>query len=77
MSPELWGFIEFTKRSLSLHLVVREPGNSVEGIYPLLDEFKSSLEEIDPVLRNMDANMLEKMNKDKDRSDQKVQELEG
>ena len=54
-----------------------KPGNSMEGIYPLLDEFKSSLEEIDPVQRNLDANMLQKMNEDKDRSDQKVQELEG
>ena len=44
----------------------------MEGIYPLLDKFKSSLEEIDPVLRNMDTNMLQKMNDDKDRSDQIV-----
>ena len=51
-----------------------EPGNSVEGIYPSLDKFKSILEEIDPVLRNMDANMLQKMNEDKDKSDQKVQD---
>ena len=36
-----------------------EWGNSVKGIYPSLDEFKSSLEEIDPVLRNMDANMIQ------------------
>ena len=49
----------------------------MEGIYPLLDKFKSSLEEIDPVLRNMDTNMLQKMNDDKDRSDQIVWELEG
>ena len=49
----------------------------MEGIYPLLDEFKSNLEEIDPVLGNMDATMLQKMKEDKDRNDQKVQELEG
>ena len=36
--------------------------NSVEGIYPLLKEFKNSLEETDPVLRNMDANVLQKLN---------------
>ena len=51
---------------------VPELGNSMEGIYPLLDEFKSSLDEIDSVLRNMEANMLQKMNYDKDRSDHKV-----
>ena len=45
-----------------------EPGNSMEGIYPSLKEFKISLEEIDPVLRNMDANMLQKMKEDKERS---------
>ena len=53
-----------------------EPENSIEGIYPSLDEFKSSLEEIDPVLRNMNAYMLQKRNEDKDKSDQKVRELE-
>ena len=37
-----------------------------------ITEFKSSLEEIDPVLRDMDPTMIQKMNKDKDRSDQKV-----
>ena len=40
---------------------IPEPGNRMEGIYPSLDEFKSILEEIDTVLRNMDANMLQKM----------------
>ena len=49
----------------------------MEGIYPLLDKFKSSLEEIDPVLRNMDANMVQKMNNDKNRGDHKVWEMEG
>ena len=49
----------------------------MEGIYPLLEEDKSSLEETDPVPRNMAANMLQKMIEDKDKSDQKVQELEG
>ena len=51
---------------------ILEPENSMKGIYLSLDEFKSSLEEIDPVLRNMDAPMLQKMNEGKDKSDQKV-----
>ena len=37
-----------------------EPEDRVEGIYPLLDEFKISLVETDPVPRNMDASMLQK-----------------
>ena len=52
-----------------------EPENSVEGIYPLLDEFMNSIEG-DPVLGNMDVNMPKKINDDKDKSDQKVQEME-
>ena len=44
----------------------------MEGIYPSLDEFMSNLEEINPVLRIMEATMLQKMNEDKDKSDQKV-----
>ena len=39
--------------------------NGVEGIYPLLKEFKNSLEETDPVLRNMDTNVLQKLSKDR------------
>ena len=31
--------------------------NSLEGIYPPLKEFKTSQEDTDPVLRNMDANV--------------------
>ena len=38
-----------------------EPVNSVEGIYPSLREFKDSQEDTDPVLRNMDANMLQRL----------------
>ena len=38
---------------------------------------KSNLEEINPVLRNMDANMIQKRNEDKERSDQKGREMEG
>ena len=49
----------------------------MEGIYPLLREFKDSQEEIDPVLRNMDANMLQRLNNDGDKSDQRSRELEG
>ena len=40
----------------------------MEGIHPLLDRFKSSREEIDPVLRNIDAKLLQKMNDDKESS---------
>ena len=54
-----------------------ELGNSVEGIYPSLDQFKSSIEQVDPALRIMDVNMLQKISDDKDRSDQKVREMEG
>ena len=36
--------------------------NSVEGINSLLKEFKNNLKETDPVLRNMDANVLQKLN---------------
>ena len=49
----------------------------MEGIYPSLDEFKSSIEVVDPVLRNMDVNVLQKINDDKDKSDEKVREMEG
>ena len=41
----------------------------MEGVYQSLDEFKSSLEEIDPELRNMAVTMLQKMNEDKDQSE--------
>ena len=51
--------------------------NSVEGIYPSLKEFKNSQEDTDPVLRNMDAKMLQKLNDDRDRSDQRSREMEG
>ena len=44
-----------------------EPDDSVEGIYPWLEDFKSSLEETDPLLRNMDKSMLQKMSEDKDK----------
>ena len=56
---------------------IPEPENNMEGIYPSLYELKNSIEVVDPVLRNMDANMLQKINNDEDRSDQKVQEMEG
>ena len=36
---------------------------------PELDEFKNSIEKGDPVLGNMDVNMLKKLNDDKDKSD--------
>ena len=35
--------------------------NSVEGIYSSLKEFKNSQEKTDPVLRNMDVNVLQKL----------------
>ena len=56
---------------------IPEPENSVEGIYPLLKEFKNSREETDPVLRNMDENVLQKLNDNRDRSDQRSREMEG
>ena len=50
----------------------------MEGTYPLLSElFKDSQEEIDPVPRNMEANMLQQLNNDRDKSDQRTKELEG
>ena len=39
-----------------------EPKNSIEGIYPLLKEFKNSLEKTDPVLRYMDTNVVQNLN---------------
>ena len=54
-----------------------ERENSVEETYPSLREFKDSQEETDPVLRNMDANMLQRLNDDRERSDQRSRELEG
>ena len=39
-----------------------EPENSMEGICPSLREFKDSQEDTDPVLRDMDANVLQKLN---------------
>ena len=54
-----------------------EPKNCMEGTYPSLKEFKNSLEEADPVLRNMDRNMLQELNDDRDRSDQRSREMEG
>ena len=40
-----------------------EPENSLEGICPLLREFKDSKKNTDPVLRDMDSNVLQKLNK--------------
>ena len=54
-----------------------KPENSVEGIYPSLREFKNSQEDTDLVLRNMDTIMLQKLNNDRDRSDQRSREIEG
>ena len=53
------------------------PESSTEGTCPSLREFKDSQEETDPVLRNMDANMLQRLNDDRDRSDQRSRETEG
>ena len=44
-----------------------EPESSVEGIYPSLKEFKNSQVDTDPVLKNMDANVLQKLIDDRDR----------
>ena len=54
-----------------------EPEYSMEGIYPLLKEFKNSLEETDPVLRKVDANVVQKLNINRDRNDQRSREMEG
>ena len=54
-----------------------EPENSVEGINSSLREFKSSHKDTDPVVRNMDANMLQRLNDNRDRSDQRSTEMEG
>ena len=55
-----------------------EPESSLERICSLLSEsFKDSLEETAPILRNMDAHTLQRMNDDRDRTDQKTRELEG
>ena len=54
-----------------------EPENSMEGICPSLREFKDSQEDTDPVLRNMDANMLQRLNDDRDKSDQRSREMQG
>ena len=50
----------------------------MERIYPSLKEsFKDSLKETAPILRNMDANTIQRMNDDIDRAHQKVREMEG
>ena len=55
-----------------------EPESSLEKIYPSLSEsFKDSLKEVGPILSNMDANMLQRMNDDRDRNEQKTREMEG
>ena len=52
--------------------------SSVERIYPSLSEsFEESLKETVPILSNMDANMLQRMNYDRDKSEQKTREMEG
>ena len=54
-----------------------KPENSMEGIYPLLKEFKNIQEDTDPVQRNMDVNVLQKLNNDRDRRDQRSRKMEG
>ena len=39
-----------------------EPENSMEGICPSLREFKKSQEDTNPVLKDMDGNVLQKLN---------------
>ena len=50
---------------------IPEPESSMDGTYPLLREFKDSQEETNPVLRNTDADMLQRLNNDRERSDQR------
>ena len=54
-----------------------EPEKSMLGIYPSLKEFKNSHEEIGPVLRNMNANLPQKLKDDRDRSYKRSREMEG
>ena len=54
-----------------------ESDSSVEETYPLLREFKDSQEVTDPVLRNIDANMVQQLNDDRERSDQRSRKFEG
>ena len=55
----------------------RGPENSIEKILSSQSKvFKDSLEEIAPVLRNMDAETLQRMSDERDRTDQKNRELE-
>ena len=57
---------------------IPEPESSMKRIYPSLSEsFEDSLEETEPILRNMDAHTLQQMNNDRDKTDQKTRELEG
>ena len=42
-----------------------------------LKEFKDSQEDTDSVLRNMDVNVLQKLNDDRNRSDKRSREMEG
>ena len=54
-----------------------EPESSVERIYPSLSEsFEHSLKRAAPILSNMDSNMLQRMNDDRDRTDQKAREMD-
>ena len=43
-----------------------ETEKNMEGIYSLLKEFKTRQEETDLVLRNMDANVLQKLSDNRD-----------
>ena len=57
---------------------IPEPESSMYGTYPSLSElFKDSQDEMDPVPRNMDANMLQPLTNYSDKSDQRTRELEG
>ena len=55
----------------------KEPGSNMEKIFPSQSEvFKDILEEIAPILRNMDAETLKQRRDERDRTDQKNRELE-
>ena len=58
--------------------MVPEPESSVEKIYPSLsDLFAGYLDKVESSQRNMDASAIQRMNDDRERSMQRILELEG
>ena len=63
--------VKILKNKYSLFLAIEEINKNQN------EWFKDSQEEIDPVLKNLDAKMLQRLNDDRDKSDQRARELEG